>query len=127
MRSRSSKLLDLRFDDGIDEQSYNSKREEILIQINQAENELNKYRNYDVERSSDSLKELIKLLKNPLYAYRVANHEKKGDLIKSMMKNIAVYPDRLTFEWQTPFLEFLDAKNQHFTADSLPGQILREN
>ncbi len=102
IKTKIDNLLDMRLENKIPEDVYNKKRQDFMMDFKYAEEELKGCRNIK-ESDFDRIEELAKLLGRPLKAYREANYENKANLIKTMMINIKVFPDGLTFDWQTPF------------------------
>lgn len=109
--SRLSKLTDMLLDGTITKETYEQKREQFIIEKKTIESDINDFTGTSF-KSFDRIEDLMKLLSDPLYAYEVANHENKANLIGKMMKNIKVFPLGVTFEWQTPFLALHQRKNE---------------
>lgn len=109
--SRLSNLTDLLLDGTIVKETYDQKREQFIMEKKSIESEINDFKGVNLS-SFNRLDELTNLLSNPLYAYQVANHENKANLIQKMMKNIKILPVGVEFEWQTPFLSLYKRKNE---------------
>lgn len=109
--SKLSKLTDLLLEGDIEKSTYNQKRDELIIEKKSLESEINNFKDVNLH-SLSRLEKLIKLLSDPVYAYEVANHENKSNLIQKMMKNIRILPEGVNFEWQTPFLALANRKNE---------------
>ena len=108
---RLSNLTDHLLDGTIDKEIYEQKRTQFTIEKNTLESEINDFQRTN-EASFSKIEELTKLLSNPSYAYKVANHENKANLIKKMIKVIKLFPERVDLEWQTTFLPLYNRKNE---------------
>lgn len=109
--SKLSKLTDLLLEGTINKDVFEPKREQFIMEKKTIESEINSFKGTNLN-SFDRLDELMKLLADPLYAYEMANHENKSNLIQKMMKNIKILPQGVSFEWQTPFLALHKRKNE---------------
>lgn len=123
--SRLSKLTDMLLDNTITKEVYEQKREQFIMEKKVIESEINDFKGVNTN-SFNRIDELIKLLSDPLYAYELANHENKANLITKMMKNIKILPLGVSFEWQTPFLALYQRKNEHLSSSFQQG-VAREN
>ncbi len=108
---RLSNLTDYLLDKTIDKEIYEQKRQQFILEKNTLESEINDFQKTN-ETSFSKIDELTKLLSNPAYAYKVANHENKANLIKKMIKIIKIFPERVELEWQTAFLPLYNRKNE---------------
>lgn len=109
--SKLSRLTDLLLNGDIDKSAYDQKREQFIVEKRSLESEINNFNGMN-SQSVNRLEELTKLLSDPVYAYKMANHENKSNLIQKMMKNIRILPKGIEFEWQTPFLALANRKNE---------------
>lgn len=123
--SKLSKLTDLLLEGTVTTETYDQKREQFIMEKKALESEISNFKGVNLN-SFNRIEEMIKLLSNPLYAYQVANHENKSNLIQKMMKNIKVSPSGITFEWQTPFLALYNRKNE-LESSSLHQWVTRGN
>ena len=109
--SRLNKLTDLLLDGNINQETYNQKREQYIIDKKTTESEIYEFKGTKSD-AIDKLEELAVLLGNPAQAYDLANHENKANLIRKMMKNLQLVPLGVKFEWQTPFFALYQRKNE---------------
>lgn len=109
--SRLSKLTDLLLEENINQDTYNKKREQYIMEKKTAESEIYELKG-GKSNSIDKLEELAILLGNPVQAYELANHDNKANLIRKMMKNLQLFPLGVKFEWQTPFMALYKRKNE---------------
>ena len=123
--SRLNKLTDLLLDGNINQETYNQKREQYIMEKKTTESEINDFK-YTKSNALDKLEGLAILLGNPVKAYDLANHENKANLIRKMMKNLQLVPLGVKFEWQTPFLALYNRKNELLNSSFQLG-VPREN
>ncbi|HNV97428.1 MAG TPA: recombinase family protein, partial [bacterium] len=122
---RLSNLTDHLLDGTIDKEIYEQKKQQFTLEKTALESEISDFQRTN-EASFSRIEELTKLLSNPAYAYKVANHENKANLIKKLIKIIKIFPERVDLEWQTTFLPLYNRKNELLDS-SFPNGVARGN
>ena len=109
--SKLNKLTDMLLDGNIDKEVYNQKREQFIEEKRVLESEIDNFKTVN-GGSFSRVDELAKLLANPVYAYKVANHENRANLIRKMTNNIKISDQGINIDWQTTFLALYQRKNE---------------
>ncbi len=106
-----SKLTDHLLEGTIDKDVYEEKKKQFILEKSALDSQIKDFQRTN-ETSFSKIEELTKLLSNPAYAYKVANHENKANLIKKMIKTIKIFPSGVNLDWQTSFLPLYNRKNE---------------
>ena len=101
-RLRLDKLIDLYLDGKIEEKEIEPKKEKTLFQIKNLEHEIASFEK-SKGKNYERLEELGKLLKSPIESYKLASPDKKRRLVKSMLENFRLTPEKLDVDWKIPF------------------------
>ena len=101
-QGKLNKLMDLYLNGKIGEDELEQKRAELIFQNKNLEHEISSF-DKSKDRTFIKLQELGKLLKSPIESYKLASPDKKRRLVKSMMENFCLTPEKLDVDWKIPF------------------------
>ncbi len=118
--TKLNKLTDLFLEEKISEEEYTKKREEIINNKKFLEAELSNFKINNTD-TAERTAELIKLLSDPIYAYKMANQQNRLDFIGKMIKNIKISQEGVLLEWQTAFEPLYKRKNEHLSSSFSQG------
>ena len=101
-KNRKGKILDLFLDGKITEEERDQENEKIILYIRSLEEKISQHDKTN-DKSYQKIEQLGKLLKSPYLSYKTALPDKKRRLVKSLVENFSLTPDKLDITWKSPF------------------------